>query len=75
MKNIILFFGSFDPLHKGHIAIIKNAIKAVKADLIYLGLNKDSFKGRLTSIKHRKAMLESYAKTNKKCKVLDFLLE
>lgn len=75
MKNIIFFFGSFDPLHKGHISIAENAIKKVNADILYLGLNKSSSKGKLTSLYHRKKMLHIFSKTNNKYKVLDFTFD
>ena len=72
MKKIIFFFGSFDPLHKGHISILESAIKEVDADYLYLGLNKNSKKGKLTSYKHRYNMLKVYAKNKEKIKILDF---
>jgi len=75
MKKIILFFGSFDPLHKGHISIIENAIKQINANYLYLGLNKCSNKGKLTSLFHRKNMLKFYCKSNDKCKILNFTFD
>ena len=35
-KNIGLFFGTFDPLHNGHIAIAKYFLKEVNLDEILL---------------------------------------
>ena len=72
MKNIVFFFGSFDPLHKGHISIIEKAIETINASTIYIGLNKSSSKGKLTALLHRKNMIKEYVKTNKKCKLLPF---
>ena len=72
MKKIIFFFGSFDPLHKGHMSIIDNAIKEVDADVLYLGLNKSSKKGKLTPLNHRKNMLKLYAKNKPNISILDF---
>lgn len=72
MKNIIFFFGSFDPLHKGHISIIEEAIKKVSASCLYIGLNKSSSKGKLTSYYHRKNMIKEYVKTNDKCMLVPF---
>lgn len=75
MKKIIFFFGSFDPLHKGHISIMENAIKKVEADHLYLGLNKTSIKGRLAPLKDRKNMLKLYAKNKSNISVLDFYFD
>lgn len=72
MKNIILFFGSFDPLHKGHISIMENAIEKVNADYIYLGLNKSSSKGKLTSLFHRRNMINLILKESPKYRLLPF---
>ena len=35
-KNIGLFFGTFDPLHNGHIAIAKYFLKELNLDKIWL---------------------------------------
>ena len=35
-KNIGLFFGTFDPLHNGHIAIAKYFLKKLNLDQIWL---------------------------------------
>lgn len=72
MKKVILFFGSFDPLHKGHISIMEKAIKRVNADYLYIGLNKNSNKGRLTSFFHRKNMIKEFIKANDKYKFIPF---
>lgn len=72
MKKFILFFGSFDPLHNGHISIMENAIKKVNANLLYIGLNKSSKKGKLTSFFHRSNMIKSYIKNKGKYKLLNF---
>jgi nicotinate-nucleotide adenylyltransferase len=72
MSNIILFFGSFDPLHLGHISMMNNAMKKVKGDVIYLGLNKTSKKGKLTPFSIRKTMLTKFCKDKDNIKLLDF---
>lgn len=72
MSNVILFFGSFDPLHLGHISMMENAAKKVKADIVYLGLNKTSKKGKLTPFSIRKTMLTKFCKDKKNIKLLDF---
>ena len=75
MKKVILFFGSFDPLHKGHISIMEKAIKKVNADYLYIGLNKNSNKGRLTSFFHRKNMIKAFIKNNNKYKFIPFAFD
>ena len=72
MSNIIFFFGSFDPLHLGHISMMEHAMKKVKADTLYIGLNKTSKKGKLTPFSIRKTMLTKYTKDKEKIKLLDF---
>ena len=72
MRNVILFFGSFDPLHLGHVSMIENAIKKVKGDIVYLGLNKTSKKGKLTPFSIRKTMLTKFCKDKDNIKLLDF---
>ena len=34
--NILIYGGSFDPVHKGHYALLKSAIKQLAADKIYI---------------------------------------
>ena len=75
MKNIIIYFGSFDPFHKGHMELIKNSMEEINADSIYIGLNKNSPKGTLTPLYHRKKMLEIAVKNNLICKILPFYFD
>ena len=35
-KNVGLFFGTFDPLHNGHIAIAKYFLKELNLDQIWI---------------------------------------
>ena len=69
MSNIIFFFGSFDPLHLGHISMMENALNKVKGDVIYLGLNKTSKKGKLTPFSIRKTMLTKFVKDKENIKL------
>ena len=66
MKKIILFYGSFDPIHNGHIKIAQEALKLIKGDKLYFGLNKNSNSKNLTPFSKRKKMLELAIKNKKK---------
>ena len=35
IRKVILYGGSFDPIHKGHLQVAQHAAKAIKADHIY----------------------------------------
>lgn len=58
MKKIILFYGSFDPIHQGHIKIAEEAIKLIKGDKLYFGLNKNSNSKNLAPFSKRKDMVK-----------------
>lgn len=58
MKKIILFYGSFDPIHQGHIKIAEEAIKLIKGDKLYFGLNKNSNLKNLAPFSKRKSMVK-----------------
>ena len=71
MKKIILFYGSFDPIHNGHIKIAQEALKLIEGDKLYFGLNKNSNSKNLTPFSKRKKMLELAIKSKKKFDILD----
>lgn len=58
MKKIILFYGSFDPIHYGHLKIASEALKTIKGDKLYFGLNKNSNSKNLTPFSKRKKMIK-----------------
>lgn len=51
---------------------MENAIKKVNAELLYIGLNKSSYKGKLTSFFHRKNMIKNYIKGKEQYELLNF---
>ena len=71
MKKIILFYGSFDPIHNGHIKIAEEALKLIKGDKLYFGLNKNSNSKNLAPFSKRKKMVELAITSKKKFDVLD----
>ncbi len=58
MANFILFGGTFDPIHNGHIRIALNASLKLNADVIFVPARSPRWKTPLTSSKHRLNMLK-----------------
>lgn len=58
MSKIILFYGSFNPIHTGHLKIALDSLKLVKGDKLYFGLNKTSNLKNLAPFSKRKKMIE-----------------
>ena len=71
-KTIGLLGGSFDPVHKGHLAISKIALKKIKLDQIYwLITKKNPFKEKsYFSLEHRDKLAKKTTKNLKKIQVL-----
>ena len=71
-KTIGLLGGSFDPVHKGHLAISKIALKKIKLDQIYwLITKKNPFKEKCYfSLEHRVKLAKKTTKNLKKIQVL-----
>jgi nicotinate-nucleotide adenylyltransferase len=71
-KSIGLLGGSFDPAHKGHLAISKIALKKIKLDQIYwLITKKNPFKKTAYfSLKDRISLAKKTSKNLNKIKVL-----
>lgn len=58
--KIALFGGTFDPVHRGHLAVARAAAKQFKLDLIYFApadIPPHKQKRELTDFRHRFAML------------------
>ena len=72
--KIALFGGTFDPVHNGHLAAAKAALKKTRADeLWFVPAFRNPWKKRQpSSARHRLAMLRLAAKANAKFKVKDF---
>jgi len=75
MKKIILFYGSFDPIHNGHIKIASEALKLIKGDKLYFGLNKNSKSKNLTPYTKRKKMIELAISKKNKFDILDIMFD
>ena len=71
-KSIGLFGGSFDPVHKGHLAISKIALKKIKLDKIYwLITKKNPFKKKVHfSLEHRVKLAKKATANINKIQVL-----
>ncbi len=58
MANFILFGGTFDPIHNGHIRIALEASLRLNANVIFIPAKSPRWKTPLTSTKDRLAMLK-----------------
>ncbi|RTK95152.1 nicotinate (nicotinamide) nucleotide adenylyltransferase [Candidatus Saccharibacteria bacterium] len=72
IKRIGIFSGSFDPVHKGHIAFALEAAKTAKLDKVYFAPEiKPRRKPHVTHIAHRLAMLQLAVRSQPKLGVLE----
>ena len=71
-KSIAILGGSFDPAHKGHLAISKIALKKIKLDYIFwVVTKKNPFKKKVYfSLKERIKLAKKATKNLKKIQVL-----
>lgn len=58
MANYILFGGTFDPVHNGHIRIATAASLHLNADVVFVPARAPRWKSPYTSAKHRVKMLK-----------------
>ena len=70
MKNVGIYPGSFDPIHKGHIDIINRASKLV--DKLYIAVADSPHKQPLFNLEERKDMIENEFSSNKDIEVIAF---
>lgn len=71
MSRIVLFGGSFNPVHNGHLAIAKAALKQLQADALWflptlISPLKDV---KMASLEHRCQMIEMMIKPFRKLKI------
>lgn len=72
MSRIGIFSGSFDPVHKGHIAFAKAAMEDANLDTVYfLPETLPRHKPGISHIGHRVAMLKLATRGQARLKVLD----
>lgn len=70
MRHVILFGGSFDPIHYGHLEIAKAALASRNADeLWFIPTKRSPFKTDSTSFDDRKHMIEMMISGLKKMSV------
>ena len=71
MAGIGIFAGTFDPVHSGHIAFCQAALRAADLERVVL-LPEGSPRGktRVTSLAHRRAMLELVSAADSRLEVL-----
>ena len=75
MSKIILFYGSFDPIHLGHLKIAKEALKRIEGDKLYFGLNKNSNSKNLTPFSKRKKMLQLAISGKNKLDIINVMFD
>jgi nicotinate-nucleotide adenylyltransferase len=71
MRHIGLFFGTFDPLHNGHVSIAKYFIKKLLLDELWLvvtPLNPFKNSKNISNESKRLEMVENFCKNEKKIK-------
>ncbi len=77
MKRIGLFGGSFDPVHRGHIALARAAVREQKLDrVIFIPAGKSPLKRKpLSPPVHRRSMLRLALSGNPRFTLSDFELK
>lgn len=72
-RRIGIFSGTFDPVHKGHVAFALQALEAAELDMVYFAPEvKPRRKPDVTHIGHRLAMLKLATRPYKQLAVLEF---
>jgi nicotinate-nucleotide adenylyltransferase len=72
MKRVGIFSGTFDPVHKGHVAFALQALEKAELDMVYFAPEvKPRRKPQVTHYAHRVAMLKLAVRPYKKLAVLE----
>jgi nicotinate-nucleotide adenylyltransferase len=58
MENLVIFGGSFDPVHNGHLRLAEAASNKYNADVVFIPAKKPRWKETTASDKDRLAMLK-----------------
>lgn len=64
MENLVLFGGTFDPIHNGHLRIARAASLRLNADVIFVPAKNPAFKQPSASISDRLNMLQLALREN-----------
>ena len=72
MKNIILFPGSFDPIHLGHLEMAKNASVSLNADVIFIPAVISVWKDESAPFKDKLKMIELAIKDEERMYLSDY---
>lgn len=72
MKNIILFPGSFDPIHKGHVEMAKRASDILNADVIFIPAVISVWKSDSAPFVHKMNMINMLIKDEERFSVSDY---
>lgn len=72
MKNIILFPGSFDPIHIGHLEMAKKASELLNADVIFVPAVISVWKTDSAPFVHKMNMIELMIKNEERFSVSDY---
>ena len=68
--NIALFPGSFDPVTKAHVDIVKRSVGLF--DKVYIGIGANSSKTSLLSVETREKMLRAVFETDPKIHIIAY---